>query len=51
MPDGKGFEAMDFVASAGVDLDRVDLAALERRYREERARRVDADREIGRAYV
>ncbi|MEJ2861708.1 flavin-containing monooxygenase [Actinomycetospora flava] len=44
MADEQGFEAMDFVASAGVDLDGVDLEALGRRYREERARRVDDDR-------
>ena len=44
MPDDKGFEATDFVASAGVDLGGVDLEALGLRYREERARRVDDDR-------
>ncbi|MEJ2890643.1 flavin-containing monooxygenase [Actinomycetospora aeridis] len=44
MPDGKGFEAMDFVASAGVDPERVDAEALRERYRAERAHRVDTDR-------
>lgn len=44
MSDGRGFEAMNFVESAGVDGDAIDVEALHQRYREERAKRVDSDR-------
>lgn len=44
MADDRGFEAIGFVESSGVAPDGVDEEALHRRYREERAKRVDGDR-------